>query len=415
MSNLENQPVQKRTIGLSGRIFIGLAAGIVVGLLMGGVPEIAEKYIQPFGTFFMNLVKMCIVPLVFASIVMGTCGIGDIKKMGRIGIKTLVYFLFTTACAATIGLIIGTLMDVGKGISIPAETTEVVASEAPSFIQTILDLVPTNPFAALADGNMLQVIVFAMFVGYGITAVGERSESFKNAMDGFAEIMYKIIGGIMNLAPFAVFALICPVVATNGSSVLLPLLGLIIAVYLSCILHAAIVYSGSVAALGKTSPRKFFKAMIPAIVFAFSTASSASTLPFTLESSRKLGVPTHIRSFVIPLGATINMDGTAAFQGVCALFIARVYGIDLSPQDLVTIVATATLASIGTAGVPGAGTVMLSMVLTSVGLPIEGVGLIMGVERILDMIRTAVNITGDAACSVIVAASEKELLPGEAE
>lgn len=400
---------QKKKLNLSVKILIGLFAGIIVGLCLQGNTKIATDYIRPFGTFFLNMVKMCIVPLVFSSLVMGACGLGDVKKVGRIGGKTMLYFLTTTAFAVVIGLLVGTLFNVGQGISLPADIAAAEPAATPSIIQTILDIIPTNPFDALAKGNMLQVIAFALFIGVAIAAIGEKAAVFQNAMDGFAEVMYKIIGAIMNLAPYAVFALMTPVVATNGPSVLLPLLGLILAVYVACILHAVVVYSSTVKLIGKVSPITFFKMAAPAMIFAFTTASSASTVPFSLESSRKLGVPEPIRSFVIPLGATVNMDGTAAFQGICCLFIAKVYGIDLTVLQLAMIVLTATLASIGTAGVPGAGTVMLGMVLQSVGLPLEGVALIMGVERILDMARTCVNITGDIACSVVVSKSENEL------
>lgn len=405
MSNV----AEKKSISLSIKILIGLALGIIAGLCLQGAPNIASDYIRPFGTFFLNMVKMCIVPLVFASLVMGACGLGDIKKVGRVGGKTIVYFLTTTAFAVILGLIIGTLFQVGNGISIPAEIAEVEASNTPSVVQTILDIIPTNPFNALAQGNMLQVIAFALFVGIAIAALGDKAETFKNGMEGFAEVMYLIIGSIMKLAPYAVFALMTPVVASNGPSVLLPLLGLIIAVYLSCLLHALIVYSSTVKLIGKMSPIEFFKKAAPASLFAFTTASSSSTLPFSMQSAKNLGVSSSIRSFVLPLGATVNMDGTAAFQGICVLFIARVYGIDLSFAQLITVVLTATLASIGTAGVPGAGTVMLGMVLQSVGLPLEGIAIIMGVERILDMARTCINVTGDIACSVVIAKTENEL------
>jgi Na+/H+-dicarboxylate symporter len=399
----------KKRLNLSVQILIGLVLGIVVGLCLQGVPDIANNFIKPFGTLFLNLVKMCIVPLVFASLVMGACGLGDIKKLGRVGGKILLYFLCTTAFAVTLGLIVGTLLGVGKGFSMPNEIDPAAATEAPSVVQTLIDIIPTNPFDALVKGNMLQVIAFALFVGIAIAALGAKAEAFKEGMAGFAEVMYFIIGSIMKLAPYAVFALMTPVAATNGPSVLLPLLGLVIAVYLTCVLHAAIVYGSLVRLVGKTNPVTFFRETASAMAFAFTTASSASTLPFSMESARKLGVPSAIRSFVLPLGATINMDGTAAFQGICVLFIARVYGIDLSFSQLLMTVLTATLASIGTAGVPGAGTVMLGMVLQSIGLPIEGIAIIMGVERILDMARTTVNITGDIAGSVVVAQTEHAL------
>lgn len=401
---------EKRKLHLTVKILIGLLLGVVVGIVLNltGGAAIADNYIKPFGTLFLNLIKMAIVPLVFASLVMGACGLGDIKKVGRVGGKTMLYFLTTTAFAVVLGLIIGKLLNVGAGITLPADVTY-ESKEATSFVDTLLNIIPTNPFQALTEGNMLQVIAFALFVGIGIAIVGPKAEGFKRGMEGFAEVMYTIIGGIMKLAPYAVFCLIIPVVASQGASVLGPLAMLILAVYLACILHAVLVYSATVKLFAKMSPMTFFKLAAPASLFAFTTASSSATLPFTMDCSRKMGVSPQVRSFVLPLGATVNMDGTAAFQGICALFVAAVYGIDLTLGQMVTIVLSATLASIGTAGVPGAGTVMLGMVLTTVNLPLEAVGIIMGVERILDMARTSINVTGDMACSVVVAASEKEL------
>lgn len=406
----------KKRLHLTMQILIGLIAGIIVGIILNlaGLASIADTYIKPFGTLFLNLIKMVIVPLVFASLVMGACGLGDIRKVGRIGGKTIVYFLLTTACAVVLGLVIGKLFNVGNGLTLPADATY----EAPvpeNFVTTLLNIIPTNPFNALVQGNMLQVIAFALFVGVGIAIVGQKAEAFKNGMDGFAEVMYAIIGGIMKLAPYAVFALIIPVVASQGAAVLGPLFMLILAVYIACALHAIIVYSTTVKVLGKFSPIKFFKLAAPAMLFAYTTASSSATLPFTMEASRKMGVPQEIRSFVLPLGATVNMDGTAAFQGICALFVAAVYGINLTLGQMVMIVLSATLASIGTAGVPGAGTVMLGMVLTTVGLPLEAIAIIMGVERILDMARTCINVTGDMACAVVVAHTEGELIENVAD
>lgn len=400
----------KKKLHLTIKILIGLIAGIIVGIVLNltGQASLADTYIKPFGTLFLNLIKMVIVPLVFASLVMGACGLGDIRKVGRVGGKTMVYFLMTTASAVVLGLIIGKLLNVGSGLTLPSDAAYEAAA-ATNFVDTLLNIIPTNPFDALAKGNMLQVIAFALFVGVGIAVLGEKAEVFKKGMEGFAEVMYTIIGGIMKLAPYAVFALIIPVVASQGVSVLGPLFMLIFAVYLACALHAGIVYSITVKLMGKMSPIKFFKLAAPAMLFAYTTASSSATLPFTMEASRKMGVSHEIRSFVLPLGATVNMDGTAAFQGICALFVAAVYGINLSLGQMAMIVLSATLASIGTAGVPGAGTVMLGMVLTSVGLPLDAIVIIMGVERILDMARTCINVTGDMACAVIVAKSEGEL------
>lgn len=395
---------------LSTKILIGLVAGIVVGALLQGAPDIANTWIKPFGTLFLNLIKMIIVPLVLASLVVGTCGLGDVKKLGRIGGKTLAYYLLTTAFAVTLGLILANIFNVGAGFTLPADVKAAEAKEIPSFVDTLLNIIPTNPIKAMADGNMLQIIAFALFLGGGIVVLGDRGKPLYNFFDSLAEASYKITGGIMSLAPYAVFALIVPVVATNGPKVLLPLISVIIIVYAGCFLHAALVYSSTVSVFAKMSPLKFFKGVFPAQAIAFTTCSSAAALPVNMKrTEEELGVSKGISSFVLPLGATINMDGTALYQGVCALFIANVYGIDLTIAQQATIVLTATLASIGTAGVPGAGLIMLTMVLQSLGLPLEGLALVAGIDRILDMARTTVNITGDSACAVVIAASEKEL------
>lgn len=398
-----------KKLKLSTQILIGLAAGIILGLLLQGSPDFAKNWIGPIGTAFLSFIKMIIVPLVLSSLVVGTCGLGDVKKLGRIGGKTVLFYLCTTAFAVTIGVILANLTRVGAGINIPTDA-KATAGEIPSVANTILGMIPANPLKSLVDGNMLQIIVFAIIIGGGIMVLKGKGDPLLNFFDSFAEVCYKIIGAIMSFAPIGVFALITPVVAANGPKVLLPLLKVIIVVYIACILHAAVVYSSILKIFSKFSPIKFFKGLFPAQAIAFTTCSSSGTLPVTMKCTEEnLGVPKSISSFVLPLGATINMDGTAIYQGVCALFIAQVYGIDLSIMQQVTIILTATLASIGTAGVPSAGLIMLTMVLQSVGLPLEGVALIAGIDRILDMARTTVNITGDAVCSVIVASSEKSL------
>ena len=399
----------KKKLNLSTKILIALIIGIVVGVMLQGSPDIANNVIKPFGTLFLNLIKLIVVPLVLASLVVGTFGLGDVKKIGKIGGKTLAYFLLTTAFAIILGLILANLLNVGAGYTIPVDATA-DAKEIPKFVDTLLNIIPTNPFKAVVDGNMLQIIVFAIMLGVSIMATGEKGNPLREGFDSLAEAMYKMTGAIMEYAPYGVFALIVPVVAVHGPGVLLPLLKVIVVVYLGCILHAIIAYGGTLKLLANFSPLKFFKIVSPASIFAFTTASSAATLPLTMKSSEELGVPKSIASFVIPLGATINMDGTALYQGVCAFFIAQVYGINLTIGQQMTVVLTATLASIGTAGVPGAGLIMLTMVLQAIGLPLEGLALIAGIDRILDMARTSLNITGDAACAVIVAASEKELI-----
>ncbi len=398
-----------KKLSLTTKIFIGLALGIVVGLFLQPAPDVASTYIKPFGTLFLNMIKLIIVPLVFSSLIVGTCSLDDVRKLGRIGGKTVAYYMLTTAFAVTIGLVLANLTNVGGGFSIPTDA-KVDATVAPNVIDTLINIIPSNPLKALVEGNMLQIIAFAIIIGIGIIGIGEKGKVLFNFFDAFAEVTYKIIGAIMRYAPVGVFALITPVVAVNGPAVLLPLLKLILVVYAGCVLHVVITYSTTIKLFAKASPFKFFKGIAPAMVFSFTTASSSGTLPITMKSSEEnLGVPKSITSFVLPLGATINMDGTAIYQGICAIFIAQVYGADLSIGAQLTIILTATLASIGTAGVPGAGMIMLGMVLQSVGLPIEGIALIAGVDRILDMARTCVNVTGDASCTVIVSATEGEL------
>ncbi|CAG7840562.1 sodium:dicarboxylate symporter [Clostridium novyi B str. ATCC 27606] len=393
------------------KIMIGMGAGVLVGLAFTTNPTIAVTYIKPIGTLFLNLIKMTIVPLVFASLVVGASSIGDTKKLGRIGGKTMIFFFVTTAIAIIIGLFLANILKPGIGLSLtlPAETPK-TATKAPSLAKTLLDIVPPNPLMGLGKGNMLQIIFFALVLGVGATKIGEKGEAFLKVCDSLAEIMYKLTEMIMSLAPYGVFALIVPVISENGPSVLLPLLKVIGVVYLGFIIHSIAAYSFSVTTFAKISPITFFKKVSPATILAFSTSSSAGTLPLTMGIvKKKFGVSDGISSFVLPLGTTINMDGTAIYQGVCAMFIAQAYGIHLGPAQQLTILLTALLASIGTAGVPGSGFMMLMMVLSSVGLPLEGAALIGGIDRILDMGRTAVNVTGNAAASIVVAASEGEL------
>lgn len=395
---------------LTTKIFIGLIAGIIVGLFFTGNPDVAKTFIAPIGTLFLNLIKMVIVPLVFSSLIVGAASTGDVRTLGRIGGKTLGYYLITTAVAIVIGLILGGIIQPGAGISIPVGVEAATNQETPSVISTLINIIPSNPLKGLLDGNMLQIIVFALFLGIGVTSLPEdKGRPFMDFSESLAEIMYKITSFIMKFAPYGVFGLITPVVAVNGPSVLLPLIKVIIAVYLGCLLHAAIVYSSAVKILGKIKPFNFFKGIAPAAITAFTTCSSSGTLPVTIKSVKdNFKVSDKVASFVLPLGATINMDGTALYQGVCALFIAQVYGISLTAPQILTIVLVATLGSIGTAGVPGAGMIMLTLVLKAVNLPLEGIALVAGIDRILDMARTCVNVIGDASATIVVAASENE-------
>lgn len=393
------------------KILIGFVAGIAVGAVLGPTASV----VKPLGDLFLRLIRMVIVPLVFSSLVVGAAGVGDVRKLGRIGGKTIAFFLVTTAIAVLIGLLLGNLIAPGVGLSIPVDVEEVEVKTAPSIVDTILEMVPTNPFVSFQEMNMLQIIVFALFFGLGITLIGKAAQPAYDFINAVAEIMYKLVGIIMEFAPFGVFGLIAQTVGAHGVDVLLPLFKVILAVYLGCILHALAVYSGSVALFSPISPLRFFRTMMPATLVAFSSCSSSGTLPVTMKAAEELGVSKSVSSFVLPLGATVNMDGTALYQGVCALFIAQAYGLELSLAQQLTIVLTATLASIGTAGVPGAGLVMLTMVLTSVNLPLEGLALVAGIDRILDMARTAINVTGDGAAAVVVAATEGELADTRAD
>ena len=395
-------------MNLSTKILIALGLGIIAGLQLGAEGAgFAKAWIGPLGTIFMNLIKMVIVPLVFSSLVMGVCGLGDVKKLGRIGIKTIALYLITTAFAIALGIAFGVLVEPGAGLNLSTEGLKVATKTAPPIMKVIIDIFPTNPLGAMVKANMLQIILFALFIGVGIVAVGEKAEAFKNTIDGLAEVCYKMVGIIMSFAPFGVFGLITPVVAANGPAVLLPLLKVIICVYAGCAIHAFVVYGAMVAVMAKKSPMEFFRGIAPASLLAFSSCSSSGTLPLTMDCMRKMKVSQNISSFVLPLGATINMDGTALYQGVCALFVAQIYGVELTGAQYMTIMLTGTLASIGTAGVPGAGFIMLTMILTSLGLPLEGSALIAGIDRILDMPRTSVNVTGDAAVTLVVDKSEE--------
>ena len=399
--------MKKIKSSLALQIFISLLLAIAAGLLLGNHAAFANAYIKPFGTIFLNLLKFIVCPIVLFSILCGMISMKDIRKVGSIGLKTIVYYMLTTAVAIVIGLIMGQLF---KGAFPALETTDLVyeAKEATPFMQVLVDIFPSNFIAPLVNANMLQIIVIALLTGFGIILVGEKADGVRILIEQLNEVFMKVMELILKLSPIGVFCLLTPVVAANGAMIVGSLAMVLLCAYVSYFLHAIIVYSTTVRTLGGTSPIQFFKGMAPAMIFAFSSASSVGTLPLTLECSEKLGADKEISAFVLPLGATINMDGTAIYQGVCAIFIASCFGIELTLAQMATIVITATLASIGTAGVPGAGMVMLAMVLTSVGLPVEGIALVAGVDRIFDMGRTVLNITGDASCAVIVSKLERK-------
>ena len=392
---------EKKKMSLAMQIFIAMLLAIFAGLLLQGRAEFATNFIKPFGTIFLNLVKFIVVPIVLFSIMCGIISMKDIRKVGSIGLKTVVFYLCTTAFAVTIGLIGGNLF---KGLFPVIATTDLTyeASASASFKETLVNIFRSNFVKPMVDANMLQVIVMAVLMSFSIILVGEKNARVVSAFNDLNDIFMKCMELILKLSPIGVFCLLCPIIATNGTAIIGSLAMVLLTAYICYVFHAVLVYSLSVRAMGGMSPAKFFKGMMPAIIFAFSSASSVGTLPINLDCTQKLGAKKEVASFVLPLGATINMDGTAIYQGVCAIFIAACYGIQLTLPQMLTIVLTATLASIGTAGVPGAGMVMLAMVLTSVGLPVDGIALVAGVDRIFDMGRTCVNITGDAACAIVV-------------
>ncbi len=394
---------EKKKLALSTQIFIALVLAIIAGIALTGAPQFATSYIKPFGTIFLNLIKWVVCPLVFFSIMAGVVSMKDIKKVGAIGGTTVVYYMCTTAFAVAIGLFFANMLKGIFPILSTADLSYEPSATSVNFMDTLVGIFPSNFIAPFVDANMLQIIVASLIVGFALILISENNDELEFTFVNVAnDICMKAMEMILKLSPIGVFCLLCPVVAENGPAVLGSLAKVLLVAYLCYIVHAVAVYSLTVSTLARKSPIEFFKGMMPAIIFAFSSASSVGTLPLNMECAQKLGADKEVTSFVLPLGATINMDGTAIYQGVCAVFIASCYGINMTFSQMLTIVLTATLASIGTAGVPGAGMVMLAMVLQSVGLPVEGIALVAGVDRIFDMGRTVVNITGDSSCAIVV-------------
>ena len=412
---------QKKKIGLTTKIFIALLAGAVFGIVLcymvpsGHVKDdiIVEGILYVVGQGFIRLMKMLVVPLVFCSLVCGSMAIGDTKKLGTVGVRTLIFYLFTTALAITVALSVGNIINPGIGLdmsAIKSNAAEVEEMAATSLSDTILNIIPDNPLNSLASGNMLQIIVFALIVGIILAKLGERTETVGNFFSQFNDIMMEMTMMVMSLAPVGVFCLIARTFANIGFSAFVPLAKYMVGVLLALAIQCFIVYLGLLKVFTGLNPFKFIKNFFPVMAFAFSTATSNATIPLSIDTlAKKMGVSKKISSFTIPLGATINMDGTAIMQGVAVVFAAQAFGIQLDVMDYLTVIGTATLASIGTAGVPSVGLVTLTMVFNSVGLPVEAIGLIMGIDRILYMTRTAVNITGDAVCTTIVAHQNKAL------
>lgn len=406
------------------KILLGLLLGAVLGILANelGISSFVTTWIKPVGTAFIRLINLIVVPLVFASLLAGVASLEGVRQLGRIGAKTILFYLFTTAVAISIGLILANAIRPGKGLS-EETTTQLMtnyraeaaqriekAFEKPGLQEVLLDLIPTNPARSFAEGNMLQIIFFALLLGITLTMIPpEKAQPVLRFFEGINDAMIRMVDLVMELAPYAVFALIAAIIGEFGLGILWTLFKYSAVVVAGLLLHAGIVYPAMIRGFTKMSVRKFFWGIRPAQLIAFSSSSSSATLPVTMEcAEERLGVSNQIASFVLPLGATINMDGTALYQGVATIFIAQVFGMDLTLGQQWTILLTATLASIGAAGVPGAGMITLTLVLKTVGVPLEGIALILGVDRILDMCRTTINVTGDLVCAVIISAAEGE-------
>ena len=400
---------------LTRNIVVGMILGILLGSIVFSIGLSDEHPIMVYlvdgildigGKVFVISLKLLVVPLVFVSLACGASNLGDTAGMGRIGGKTIGLYLLTTAIAISLALLAATLINPGKDINL-SSNAQFLASESPSLKQVIIDVFPSNPFKAMADGNMLQVIVFAILVGVAISRCGEAGQRVRATLNDWNDIVMRMVMMLMQVAPIGVFCLLIALFAHMGFGAVSDLLTYFLTVAGVLVLHFFLTYGVLIRTMANLNPVTFFRHMTPVMAYAFSTSSSNATLPITLETvEHRLGVKNEIAAFTVPLGATINMDGTAIMQGVATVFIAGAYGVDLGMSDYLLVILTATLASIGTAGVPGVGLIMLALVLQQVGLPVEGIALIIGVDRLLDMMRTAVNVTGDAMVSSIVARSE---------
>ena len=403
---------EKKKLSLPIKIFIGMALGIIAGLIFAfaHLGEFTKEWIKPIGTIYVNLLKFLVVPVVLFSIADGVISLNDLKRVGSVGLKTFVYYMATTALAVVIGL---ALVNIFKGAFTPLPSADIEAltyeaKEAPSVMQVIVNIFPSHLVQPMVTSEMLPIIVIAIFLGAGCLAAGEKGAKIADLINCGQDVVMKIMMMIISFTPIGVFCLMTNVVAENGPQIIGKLALIIGVAYLGYIIHVLVVYGLSVRFLSKMSPIKFFKGIAPAMITAFTTTSSNATLPVNIECCNNMGAEPEISAFVLPLGATINMDGTAIYQAVCTVFIACCYGRDLSLGDMAMIVLTATLASVGTAGTPGAGMIMLAMVLTQVGLPVEGIAIIAGVDKLFDMGRTTLNITGDATCALWISRTERE-------
>lgn len=418
---------QPKGLGLTGKILIGMILGIITGFLFkalmgesGDFTLTAGEFTFSFkgffvdgifhigGQIFVNSLKMLVVPLVFISLVCGTCSLSDPKKLGRLGGKSIGLYLLTTAIAITIAMTLALVINPGEGINMPSSST-FDAKQAPTLVDVIINMFPTNPINAMSSGNMLQVIVFALLFGIAMALSGDAGKRLTAVFEDLNTIILKLVTILMNIAPYGVFFLMAKLFSYIEGDLILKLIFYFGTVLLALFIHALIVYPVLLKTFTGLNPQIFLNKVKELSIFAFSTSSSSATMPVTLETAtKKLGADNKVASFTVPLGATINMDGTAIMQGVATVFIAQVFTVDLSFTDYLMVILTATLASVGTAGVPGVGLIMLAMVLNQVGLPVEGIAIIIGVDRLLDMTRTAVNVTGDCMVTCIVAKSEGE-------
>ena len=410
---------RSKKMNMTNKILLWMVAGLIVGSLINNFAS-DNQWIQTYlvmglfhvvGAIFISMLKMLVVPLVTFSLICGVCGIGDISKLGRVGGKAFALFMFTTALAISLAIAIATFFAPGQGFELAsAATGSFTAPAAPPLSQVFIDLVPGNPIAAYAEGNMLQIIFFTILFAVCILMIGDAGKPIIDISERLNMVMMEVVNVVMHVAPIGVFALMAKTFSLQGMDMILPMLGYFAVLVGALILHATGTLMILLKVLGRVSPLQFLRKMRSAQIFAFSTSSSNATIPITLQCvEKRIGVDNSTASFVVPFGATINMDGTAIMQGVATVFIANVYGIDLGLTGYLTVIAMSVLASIGTAGVPGVGLIMLAMVFNQVGLPVEGIALIIGVDRLLDMIRTAVNITGDAVITTIVARSENSI------
>ena len=400
--------------GLQKYIFYSFLSGIILGIFLNNLsnyfPEIFKlilNILQFGGDVFLKIIKMLVVPIVFFSLLIGVANLKNISTLGRIGAKTLSLYICTTMLAISLSLVIGYILNPGEGVNINLENTQLKINEAPSFFTVLLGIIPENPFKSLSEGNMLQVIFFALILG-GCLSNLKDNKNLLNFFNGMNELVLKMLSVLMIIAPIGIFCLISKTFATQGLSSILELLKYFLGVVLVIFTHFLIVYIPLVRFLGRISIKSFLSGIKQIALFAFSTSSSSATIPITLQNLNKnFNVKSKISSFTVPLGATINMDGTAIMQGMATIFIANIYNIDLLLSDYLSIILTATLASVGTAGVPGVGIIMLGMVLNQVGLPLEGIAIVIGVDRLLDMLRTSLNVSGDAMVTLVVNKTEK--------